>query len=59
MKNIKLKFLGISDGILSVQADRSFHLSLEESGTSLKQSIAVHETMSRMQEDLNNKTNNI
>jgi hypothetical protein len=55
----QIEIFGISDGILSVEADRSFRLSLEESGTSVKQSIAVHETMSRMQEDINTKMNNI
>ena len=55
----QIEIFGVSDGILSVQADRSFRLSLEESGTSVKQSIAVHETMSRMQEDMNTKMSNI
>ena len=50
---------GVSDGILAIQPDRSFRLSMDEPGTSVKASISVHEMMSRMQEDVGSKINNL
>ena len=44
---------GSGDGILTVEADRSFRLSYEESGTSVKESIAIHEIKARAHEDMN------
>ena len=58
-EELQVECFGSVDGILSVQPDRSFRMSLEDSGTPVKQSIAIHETMSKNHEDLNLRVNNI
>ena len=50
---------GCSDAIVIVNPDRSFRVSQDESGSSVKDSIAVHEAMSRAREDLNMKVNEV
>ena len=58
-EELQVECFGSVDGILSVQPDRSFRMSLEDSGTPVKQSIAIHETMSKNHEDLNLRVSNI
>ena len=54
-----VEIYGCSDAIVTVNADRSFRMTQDESGTSVKDSIAVHEAMSRAREDLNMKMSEI
>ena len=54
-----IEIYGNSDAVLTVNPDRSFKISHEDSGTSVKESIKIHEKMSRVREDINLRINDV